>query len=228
VSSSDAAPAPGTYRAPSSIARGELREQGSRFLALLEPVRDERAARDRVAALEREHANATHCCFAWRLGQPARERSSDAGEPAGTAGMPILRVLRGAGLSDSLLVVVRRFGGVKLGKGGLARAYASAARAAVEAAAFETRSPLARLRLAAPYAAVGAVQRLVHPPQVVLRDAAYGERAELVLEVHLDRLEAVVEALRELGLRAAVEVPPGADKTSQRGGGEDEPSSQRR
>ena len=67
-----------------------------------------------------------HHCWAWRLGAPPRERSSDAGEPAGTAGVPMLQVLRGAGLSDVLAVVVRWFGGTKLGKGGLARAYAAA------------------------------------------------------------------------------------------------------
>jgi uncharacterized YigZ family protein len=200
----DDLPQPRSYRAPAAPARGELREQGSRFLALLEPVRDEAAARERVAALGREHAGATHCCFAWRIGQPPRERSSDAGEPAGTAGVPILRVLRGAALSDAVLVVVRWFGGVKLGKGGLARAYAGAARAALEVAATTTRSPTAWLRIAAPFAAVGAVQRLVHPPQVELRDASYGERAELVLEVHLDRLDVLLDALRRLGLEPTV------------------------
>jgi uncharacterized YigZ family protein len=189
-----------SYRAPAAPARGEVREQGSRFLALLEPAGSEGTARERIAALAREHADATHCCFAWRIGQPARERSSDAGEPAGTAGTPILRVLRGAGLSDALLLVARWFGGVKLGKGGLARAYADAARAAVGAAVLVERAPTERLRVFAPYAAVGAVQRLVHPPQVMLRDATYAERAELVLDVHLDRLAALEEALRDLGL----------------------------
>jgi uncharacterized YigZ family protein len=163
-------------------------------------VTDEAAARGRLAALERAHEDATHCCFAWRIGEPPRERSSDAGEPAGTAGAPILRVLRGAGMSDALLVVVRWFGGVKLGKGGLARAYAAAARAAVEAASVELRAPARSVRVVAPYAAIGAVQRLVHPPEVVLRDARYAEHAELVLEVHVDRLAGLLEALRDLGL----------------------------
>jgi uncharacterized YigZ family protein len=202
VSRSASTASPGGYRAPRDSARGELREQGSRFLALLEPVTDEAAARGRLAALERAHEDATHCCFAWRIGEPPRERSSDAGEPAGTAGVPILRVLRGAGMSDALLVVVRWFGGVKLGKGGLARAYAAVARAAVEAASVELRAPARSVRVVAPYGAIGAVQRLVHPPEVVLRDARYAEHAELVLEVHLGRLAVLLEALRDLGLEA--------------------------
>jgi uncharacterized YigZ family protein len=199
----EAALSKGAYRAPLAAAHGELREQGSRFLAFLEPVRSEEAARERIAEIARAHAGATHCCFAWRIGEPALERSSDAGEPAGTAGSPILRVLRGRQLSDALLVVVRWFGGVKLGKGGLSRAYAAAARAALEAAPLEQRAPVRRLRVVAAYGAVGAVQRLVHPPQVVLRDAEYGERAELWLEVHLDHLDALREALSGLGVEHA-------------------------
>src|SRR5205085_1574089 len=83
------------------------------------PAADEAAAKALLSALEREMPNATHHCWAWRLGSPPRERGADAGEPAGTAGMPILQVLRGAGLSDVMAVVVRWYGGVKLGKGGL-------------------------------------------------------------------------------------------------------------
>jgi uncharacterized YigZ family protein len=196
------ASAPSRYLAPVAPAEGELREQGSRFLALLLPVADEPAARERLHAIEREHAGATHCCFAWRIGHPARERSSDAGEPPGTAGTPILRVLRGAGVSDALLVVVRWFGGVKLGKGGLARAYAAAARDALERAELLPRAPSARLRVVAPYGAVGAIGRLVHPPEVVLRHTEWGARAELVLEVYVDRIDSVLEELRGLGVEA--------------------------
>ena len=195
---SETAAPKGGYHAPLAPSGGELREQGSRFLALLEPIASEEAARARVAAIARDHAGATHCCFAWRIGEPALERSSDAGEPAGTAGPPILRVLRGRHLSDALLVVVRWFGGVKLGKGGLARAYAAAALAAAEAARLEPRAPSRLLRVVAAYGAVGAVQRLLHPPYVVLREATYGERAELWLEVHADQLEALREALSDL------------------------------
>jgi uncharacterized YigZ family protein len=193
-----------SYHAPTAPSRAELREQGSRFLALLEPVRDEASARERVAAIAREHPGATHCCFAWRLGQPPRERSVDAGEPAGTAGVPILRVLRGAGLSDALLVVVRWYGGTKLGKGGLARAYAAAAGGAVEQAVVEERVPTALLRAEAPYAAVGALQRLVSPPRVVLHSTAYGERVEVVLEVHRNHVPAILDALRDLGIQPTV------------------------
>ena len=80
-----------SYLAPGGEARAEIREKGSRFLAVAGPAADEAAARDLLAGLERELPGATHYCWAWRLGEPARERSADAGEPAGTAGMPILQ-----------------------------------------------------------------------------------------------------------------------------------------
>src|SRR5689334_22504590 len=145
--------------APAGESRAEIREKGSVFLAVVGPAADEAAAKALLAALEREMPDATHHCWAWRLGSPPRERSSDAGEPAGTAGMPMLQVLRGAGLSDVLAVVVRWFGGTKLGKGGLARAYAAAAREAVQGLPVLSRVPTVRLAVEVAYERVGAVKR---------------------------------------------------------------------
>src|SRR4051795_6823836 len=156
------------YAAPAGESRAEIREKGSVFLAVLGPAADEAAARALLACLEKEFPDATHHCWAWRLGAPPRERSADAGEPAGTAGMPILQVLRGAGLSDVLAVVVRWFGGTKLGKGGLARAYAGASREALAGLPVAIRAPVVRLTLRVPYEQVGAVKRLIHPPAVEL------------------------------------------------------------
>ncbi|HSG40117.1 MAG TPA: YigZ family protein [Thermoanaerobaculia bacterium] len=189
-----------SYLAPGGEARAEIREKGSRFLAVAGPAADEAAARDLLAGLERELPGATHYCWAWRLGEPARERSADAGEPAGTAGMPILQVLRGAGLSDVMAVVVRWFGGTKLGKGGLARAYAAAAREALQALPVVSRVPTAKLALEVPYDKVGAVKRLIRPPEVELETEEYGAAARLVLVVHEERREALLEALADLGV----------------------------
>jgi len=185
-------------RAPS---RAELRERGSVFLARIEPVTDQAAIRRHLDAIASEHRDATHVCWAWRLLSPARERCSDAGEPAGTAGPPILRVLAGEGLRDVLAVVVRWFGGTKLGKGGLARAYAEATRAAVAELEVEERRPSTVLEVRLGYGAVGAVQRLVRPPAVLLESSAYGADAVLVLRVWDEQRGRVDEALAELGAR---------------------------
>lgn len=178
----------------------ELRERGSRFVAVVAPATDEQEARHRIETAWRSWPDATHVCWAWRLGSPVRERSADAGEPAGTAGPPILQVLRGGGFSDTVVLVARWFGGTKLGKGGLARAYSGAARLAVERTRWIERVPRRELRLELSYPQVGGVKRLVHPPQIELGAEHYGERVELVLSVAVSQLEDLVAALADLGI----------------------------
>jgi uncharacterized YigZ family protein len=191
---------PTTYLAPIATARGELREKGSRFLALLEPATDEATARAALVAIAARHPDATHHCWAWRLGWPPRERAADAGEPGGTAGPPILRALQGAGVADALLVVVRWFGGTKLGKGGLVRAYGGAAREALTAAALVPRLLRREVEVELPYAHVGAVQRLLHPPEVELLAETYGAAVLWRLAVAPARLRAVRDVAAALGL----------------------------
>ena len=113
---------------------------------------------------------------------------------------PILQVLRGAGLSDVVAVVVRWYGGTKLGKGGLARAYAGATRDALPLLPVALRVPTERLALRVPYEKVGAVKRLVHPPEVELEGEEYGAEARLVLAVHEGRVAALRDALADLGI----------------------------
>lgn len=188
-----------SYRAPVEVSTAELREKGSRFLARLEPVASEEAARSRIVELGREHRGATHCCWAYRVGWPARERSADAGEPQGTAGPPILRALQTATVSDALLVVLRWFGGTKLGKGGLVRAYGGVAREAVAAAPFETRLERVEVEVEVPYAQWGAVQRWLQPPEVELLEQHFGERVRLRLAVAAARLGEIRQRAAELG-----------------------------
>lgn len=188
------------YPAPAGESWGEIREKGSVFLAWIGPVSGEDAAKAALEGIARKYPDASHHCWAWRLGSPPRERSSDAGEPSGTAGVPILQVLRGAGLSDVLAVVVRWFGGTKLGKGGLARAYAGAAREALAQLPVAQRVPTVRLPLQVPYEKVGAVKRLIHPPEVELESEEYAEAAQVILVVHENRVAALREALADLGV----------------------------
>lgn len=189
-----------SYPTPAGESCGEIREKGSVFLAWIGPAASEDAAKAALDGIARKHPDASHHCWAWRLGTPPRERSSDAGEPSGTAGIPILQVLRGAGLSDVLAVVVRWFGGTKLGKGGLARAYAGAAREALAGLPVAQRVPTVRLAIQVPYEKVGAVKRLIHPPEVELEAEEYAEAAQLILLIHEDRRNALVEALADLGV----------------------------
>ena len=193
------------YLAPAGEGRAELRDRGSLFLALILPCASEEEVKRALADLAGRHPDATHHCWAYRLGDPARERSTDAGEPGGTAGAPILQASALGRLSDALAVVVRWFGGVKVGKGGLARAYGGAAREAIAATPLLRRVPSEELALELPFARLGAVKRLVRPPEVELLEEEYGETVRLRLRVQRPRLAALRAALAELGL---FEIPP--------------------
>ena len=100
--------------------------KGSRFIVTVSPISTENHFKDILSSLQKAHPNANHHCWAWRL-TGDRERSSDDGEPSGSAGEPILQRMRRAALIDSMIVVTRYFGGTKLGVGGLVRAYGGAA-----------------------------------------------------------------------------------------------------
>ena len=116
-----------TYRSIAAPAKGLYKELGSKFLAFAYPVETEEEAKNLLAAVRKEYFDARHHCFAWRLGLTGEPyRLSDDGEPSSTAGRPIHGQLLSNGLSDILVVVVRYFGGTKLGVPGLIRAYKSA------------------------------------------------------------------------------------------------------
>lgn len=114
----------------------------------------------------------------------------------------MLAVLRGAELTDVVAVVVRWFGGTKLGKGGLSRAYAEVVKAALEELPVVRELERVRLALDVPYERLGAIKRLLRPPEVVLAGERYGERVALALECVPEALPALEEALAELGLMA--------------------------
>jgi uncharacterized YigZ family protein len=162
-----------------------LRERASRFLAFAFPCATPEEAAERIAALTREHHDATHVAFAWRVGtgQSERARSSDAGEPSGTAGKPIAAAIGAADLTDVLVAVVRHFGGTKLGTGGLARAYREAAARALASACARVVYETVRLEVSCPHARVSAVKRLVRPPEIALVAEDFAAEAHLTLSV---------------------------------------------
>ena len=115
---------PESYRVIMGPAQGEIVEKKSRFIASLMPVESEEEALAFIEKVRKEHYAARHNCFAFIIGKKSElERCSDDGEPSGTAGRPMLEVLKGTGLTNVAAVVTRYFGGVLLGTGGLARAY---------------------------------------------------------------------------------------------------------
>lgn len=180
-------------------ARRETRVSGSRFIACACPASSLETAHDVIEALTLEYPDATHIAWAVRLSGPeagGREGSHDAGEPAGTAGRPILQALQAEDLVDVVAAVVRYFGGTRLGKGNLARAYRDAARLALASAPRARFVRREELRLRGPLEADGDVRNLVarHAGRVV--SAAYdGRLGELRVEVESGRAGALSEDL---------------------------------
>ena len=178
---------------------------------------DEPAARAVVERLRREHWDARHHCSAFVLGPPvdgsghaARvERSSDDGEPAGTAGAPMLEVLRGAGVSDVVAVVTRWFGGTLLGAGGLVRAYGDAVRAGLDAAGTRERRLVRELDLVVSHADAGRVEGDLRARGVAVLDASYAAQVTLRLGVDPADEPALHAAVAELTSGTATAVPAG-------------------
>ena len=128
----------------------EISVKNSKFIAYLFPIASAAEAEALLAQVRREHPKARHWCYAYRLGE-SEYRSSDDGEPSGTAGLPIYQQLLSFEVSDSLAVVVRYFGGTLLGVGGLIRAYKESTRAALQTAELEALIPQTVFRAVADY-----------------------------------------------------------------------------
>lgn len=170
-----------TVARPASI---EIEVKRSRFLCDVRRVETEEAARAVVEAARKRHWDARHHCSAFVLGPDgAVARSSDDGEPSGTAGAPMLEVLRGREVSDVVVVVTRWFGGVLLGAGGLVRAYGDAVRAGLGGAGVRRRVLMSRFDLAASHADAARWEADLRAREVAVLGADYAERVVLHLAV---------------------------------------------
>lgn len=186
------------YRTVAADAWGEVEDRGSRFRCRLVRTPTEEAARAVIDEQRRAHHDARHTCSAFILGPDGRtERSNDDGEPAGTAGTPMLDVLRGSGYRDVTAVVTRWFGGTLLGAGGLVRAYGDAVRAALDEAQPVERRLVQEHSLAVSHADAGRIDNELRSAGFVVTGTDYAERATLHVTVApgaRDRLAAVVAA----------------------------------
>ena len=186
-------------------ARSEFRQkiERSEFLGIAFPVEEEPAFFEELNAIAKHFFDATHHCWAFRLRE--RARSADAGEPSGTAGKPILGAIEAADLYETAVVVVRWYGGVKLGTGGLSRAYRDTAVHALAAALLLDRYVYTRFVVTAPFEALGLIYRLVEPPRVVLVEESFGEPNEFTFDVRASIAEEFARTLTEkrLGHRPA-------------------------
>lgn len=185
-----------TLRADASA---EIEILRSRFIGLLRPTSSAEEAREHLAEARAVYPDARHHCSAWIVaspGQGPREHSNDDGEPSGTAGRPMLDVLRGRGLINVSAVVVRYFGGTLLGTGGLVRAYSESVERALEAARIVERKTVPSYGLTVHPAEAGRLEALLRAGGWEV-EATWGNEVELIVSGEGDDLGAVVSA--ELG-----------------------------
>lgn len=186
------------YRTIRRTAEAEVEIKRSRFLALLAPVVDEAAAREVIAERRSAHPKARHHCTAFILDPDSRtQRFNDDGEPAGTAGAPILDVLAGHELTYVVAVVTRYFGGTLLGAGGLVRAYGQATSAAVGTASIVTKHELVPVRAGVDYAQANALERGAEVRGWSTR-AEYGAHVDVDVLVPVAEVEAAIAMYADL------------------------------
>lgn len=185
---------------PFSLARpvhSELIIKKSRFIGCVEPMADRAGATTRVAALRAEHPGAVHICWALLAGGQAA--AVDDGEPSGTAGRPMLEVLRHQDLEGVLATVVRYWGGIKLGAGGLLRAYTDSVAQALLTAEKLPLLRLQTLRCTVPYSFEGLLRREIEAAQAQLLEVLHGSQVELSFRLPEAAVAALMERLSEAG-----------------------------
>ena len=177
---------PDSYKSISGQSEGLFKDSGSRFIALAYPVETEEEVRQIVSSLKKEYHDARHHCYAYRLGYRGDVyRANDDGEPSSSAGRPILGQIDSNGLSDILIVVVRYFGGIKLGIPGLIRAYKTSSADAIAHAEVITKVAMKRFRLSFGYLEMNSVMKMIKDMSLQQSAQDFGSACSLEVKVRL-------------------------------------------
>ena len=178
------------YTTVLGASEAEFTEKKSRFIGRCFPVETEDEAFAVIADVKKRHWDATHNCYAFIVGENGlTQRFSDDGEPSGTAGMPILDVIKQKGLTNTLIVVTRYFGGIMLGAGGLVRAYSHSASIAVAAGGIVTRAMCAGLKVTCDYYFYGKLSSLVPESGGVIEDTVFEDNVTLIFRLPLELVD---------------------------------------
>lgn len=188
-----------SYKSIEAPSEGLFKDNGSRFIALAYPVETESQVKEIVQSLRKEYHDARHHCYAYRLGYKGDIfRASDDGEPSGSAGRPILGQIDSAGLSDVLVVVVRYFGGIKLGIPGLIRAYKSSTADALSRARIVPKTATASFLAEFDYLAMNPVMKVLKEMDIQPRRQEFGENCSMEIAVRLSAVKIFKEKLQNI------------------------------
>ncbi len=192
---------PERYPVPAETRRSEETIERSRFVATVGRAGTAEDARVFIDKVRGEFTDATHNCWAYVVGPPGDTRRigmSDAGEPHGTAGRPMLDVLLGSGVGDVAAIVTRYYGGVKLGRGGLVRAYGGAVKRALEGLPLTERVPSTELLVEIGYAVASPLKNVLDRFEAVVIEEAYGTRVSLRVRLPIEHIPEFREAVAGL------------------------------
>jgi uncharacterized YigZ family protein len=188
-----------TYLTIKAFSQGLYKEKGSRFIALAYPVSTQEAIKNILDSIRKEHHSARHHCFAWMLGQ-AREtfRISDDGEPAGSAGRPIMGQINSCELTNILIVVVRYFGGKLLGVSGLINAYRTAAESAINNSEIVALVIQDYFELVFPYSSINDVMKVIKDEDISQSQQKFEIECKMIINFRSSARERILNSLSRI------------------------------
>ena len=188
-----------TFLTISAPSEGIYKEKMSKFLAFAHPAASAADAKAIVASYQKKYHDARHVCWAYMIGAARTEfQSNDNGEPSGTAGKPILGQINSFNITNVVIVVVRYFGGIKLGTGGLIVAYREAAREALSAAEIVAAHEMSIIRFTFPYISMNDVMKAVKDPGVKILSQNFDNACEMAITIRADHAGALSARLLDI------------------------------
>lgn len=174
----------------------EIIIQKSRFIGYIKRVETEEDAQDFIKSIKKKHHDATHNCSAYLIGKYDEiQKANDDGEPSGTAGFPMLEVLKKQQLKDTVVVVTRYFGGIKLGAGGLIRAYGTTTSRAIKKTGVVKRQLMQGFSITIEYPLLGTLENGLRNSEHIIEKINYLEKVEIITYVHMNNIAAFLEWL---------------------------------
>ncbi|MBP2628155.1 MAG: hypothetical protein H6Q68_2866 [Firmicutes bacterium] len=186
------------YKTVKGYGQTEIEINKSRFIAYVERVDSEEAAVAFIEQIKKKHWNATHNCSAYMVGEnDQHQRADDDGEPSGTAGKPILEIIKKSGLKDTVIVITRYFGGIKLGAGGLIRAYGKSASAGIKETGIVERQGHTRISVEIDYNQLGMLENQLRQQGYIIADKQFADKITLIVLEKLGQEEVLKQKITD-------------------------------
>ena len=188
-----------TYKTLHEFGMDDIIIDKSTFIGYAKPIKTEEEAIEFINKIKKKHKDATHNVWAYTIGKTMNiQRYSDDGEPQGTAGIPTLEVIKKEDLRDVVVVVTRYFGGIKLGAGGLVRAYTKGAKVGIDAAKVIEKVMYKEVRIKIDYNQLGKIQNEIMNMNYFVKDTIYEDNVEIIVYSRLDEVEALTDRMIDI------------------------------